>query len=252
MPLEFGAPMGVFNNVPFYSSHYESADRSRFTSRASYSGSTDDGTMYTGARYQCVEGARRYQIVANNVTFPDVGCAYEIFEFSTWLEIVERGATRNSHRYRKVPTLRCVNGGRPVDQLSTAAAFTRPIPGCLLIWHQGGHFAYTGHVAVVTEVVDHGQNRFGVRIAEQNYDDESWKGRNYSRELPATVNAETGVMTIGETTRGSRVMGWIAAATSSFLVGSPLAGADSATIGGFNASSVRSAGPDDSDDSGPE
>ncbi|MGE5768330.1 MAG: hypothetical protein ACM35H_14170, partial [Bacteroidota bacterium] len=56
----------------------------------------------------------------------------------------------------------------------------------LLIWNEGGDFDVTGHVAVVTEVLD------GlVRFVEQNVEDKVWPaGQGFSRELRLTTDAE--------------------------------------------------------------
>jgi glutathionylspermidine amidase/synthetase len=81
---------------------------------------------------------------------------------------------------------------------------TRPVPGCILIWNEGAEFKWTGHVAVVTAVSD-----TYVRIAEQNVHDMSWEGKDYSRELPAAVDAATGAYHIYERYgKGGTIAGW--------------------------------------------
>ena len=84
----------------------------------------------------------------------------------------------------------------------------RPRPGALLIWKEGGEFEMTGHVAVVTEVSD-----YWIRVIEQNVEDIAWgdtNGRNYSRELQADIDKDTGSYTIHETwgKLGGNIIGW--------------------------------------------
>ena len=111
----------------------------------------------------------------------------------------------------------------------------KPVPGNVLIWVDSGFFKYTGHIGIVTEVVDRRRRTgqpseqekensssddddqqkeekypYGVRIWEQNFDDSSWNGRDYSRELPAKIDEETGKLEIIEPIYGSIVKGWMA------------------------------------------
>ena len=79
-----------------------------------------------------------------------------------------------------------------------------PEPGSLLIWNEGGDFDVTGHVAVVTEVLD------GlVRFVEQNVEDKVWPaGQGFSRELRLTVDTE-GRYWIDSTAADAGIMGWV-------------------------------------------
>ena len=76
-----------------------------------------------------------------------------------------------------------------------------PRVGSLLVWTQSGRYTVTGHVAVVTEVIDG-----ALRIAEQNYDNQCWPaGQNWSRELK-TRRSWTGRYYINDPE--SEVWGW--------------------------------------------
>lgn len=89
----------------------------------------------------------------------------------------------------------------------------KPVSGNVLIWVDSGFFKYTGHIAIVTEVVKRENDEkypFGVRVWEQNFDDSSWNGRDYSRELPAVMDDETGKLEIIEPIYGSVIKGWMA------------------------------------------
>jgi glutathionylspermidine amidase/synthetase len=80
---------------------------------------------------------------------------------------------------------------------------TPPAPGCILIWNEGGEFKWTGHVAVVTAV-----SPSFVRVAEQNVHDASWEGRDYSRQLAASVDASGGFHIHETYGKGGTVAGW--------------------------------------------
>jgi glutathionylspermidine amidase/synthetase len=171
--LPFGSLLGIApGGVPAYSSK-------GISFRSHY-----NGEIYYGARYQCVEFARRWLVHTQGVTFGSVGMAYEIFPLTH--------ATRVSDN-SEVPWNNVANGSS-----------TRPVPGCILIWNEGAEFKWTGHVAVVTAVSD-----TYVRIAEQNVHDMSWGGRDYSRELPAEVNPDTGAFHIHDRYgKGGTITGW--------------------------------------------
>ena len=171
--LPFGSLLGVApGGVPAYSSKGMSF-------RSHY-----NGEIYYGARYQCVEFARRWLVHTQGVTFGSVGMAYEIFPLTH--------ATRVSDN-SEVPWNNVANGST-----------TRPVAGCILIWNEGAEFKWTGHVAVVTAVSDS-----YVRIAEQNVHDMSWEGRDYSRELPAVADAATGAFHVYDRYgKGGTITGW--------------------------------------------
>ncbi len=228
MPLKFGAEMGrafpaVRGGVPFYSSHYDSADYSeRHEVKATL---PDNKTVLTGlgAPHQCVGGARSALVHLYATTFASIPMAYHIFQLPTFERILPAAAdsasttassvgSRRSLQVERIPTVRCENGEAPASGHEIVA---KPLPGMLLIWNAGGFFEYTGHVAIITAVIPRCDKpdgtpgkRYGVQIAEANYDDEKWANESYSRELPAVIN-ERGHFFISEPA-GGRVKGWIA------------------------------------------
>lgn len=79
-----------------------------------------------------------------------------------------------------------------------------PEYGCLLIWNEGGFFEYTGHVAVVIEVLED-----RIRIIEQNVEDAIWpEGQEYSRELKMTRTKDGGYF-VKCTYDDASVLGWV-------------------------------------------
>jgi glutathionylspermidine amidase/synthetase len=170
--------------IPAFSCDYESADRTVWTSRHQYRHEHEG--LYYGYRYQCVEFSRRWLIHAQGITFGDVGMAYEIFELPYAIKISDGS---------RIPWENIPNG-----------ATTRPVPGSVLIWDEGGEFRHTGHVAIVTDVSDD-----WVRIAEQNVDDTFWpEGQDYARELKVDYDPTNQSFHIHEVwgRHGGVVLGW--------------------------------------------
>lgn len=182
-PEKFGTLLGYApGQVAIYSSHYPSADISEYPDRDSYRSFLDG--VYMGYKWQCVEFARRWLYVNYGYVFDDVAMAYDIFA----LHHVTRLADN-----RLLPLHSFRNGSpRP------------PEPGCLLIWEEGGEFEVTGHVAVVTEVMEH-----RIRFAEQNVEHcRLPDGQSWSRELPIT-RASGGGYLIHASYADSRIRGWV-------------------------------------------
>ena len=113
--------------------------------------------IFTGMKWQCVEYARRWLIENKGVTFGDVEYAYHIWD----LPYAEKVDT---HEHRAI--LRFKN------KVSKEA----PKVGDLLI--NSVKLAITGHVAVVV-----GVERDSITIAEQNYFNRAWEGKEYARRL---------------------------------------------------------------------
>ncbi len=182
-PAPFGTMTGVFMGVPAFSCDYESITFNHV--RSFFVHHNKDHGLYYGYKYQCVEYSRRFLIHTHGVTFGDVGMAYEIYDIPFVTRIRDKS---------QVPWASYPNGST-----------IRPVPGCVLLWHEGGEFRYTGHVAIVTEVTDN-----WVRVAEQNVEDALWGGDNYARELRVTVDENTGSYFIHEEwgKRGGRILGW--------------------------------------------
>lgn len=210
--MKFGSELGRWRGVSFYSSDYASAT-SRGDWRSWWKPSEDAPPLYAGSKFQCVEASRRALMMLFGITYQSVGMAYEIFDLPHFFAFERSDEGRDGYMYRAVPAIRCANGQLPERDVDRRAGIAMPMPGALLINREGGFFRGTGHVSVITEIVNYGDGRkYGVRVAEQNVHDRSWLGRNYSRELPASI-AENGGFTIQETARGASVLGWIAPIT---------------------------------------
>lgn len=120
--------------------------------------------IFTGMKWQCVEYVRRWLIENKGVTFGDVDYAYHIWDlpFAETIEIPHQ-----------VPLLRFKNK-------ETKEA---PQVGDLLI--NSVALAITGHVSVVV-----GIERDSITIAEQNYFNRPWEGKNYARRLLLDKDAQ--------------------------------------------------------------
>lgn len=78
-----------------------------------------------------------------------------------------------------------------------------PQAGALLIWQKGGEFHETGHVAVITQLLDD-----RVRIAEQNVIHSPLPmGQQWTRELRLSV--EDGCYTLHDTFNDTEILGWM-------------------------------------------
>ncbi len=188
---KFGTPLGTApGGVVAFSSNYKTADPSEFPTRRHYIGAHDG--IYTGYRFQCVEFARRWLIQTHRMTFEDVGMAYEIFSLPA-LSHVDR-------EDEPVEVIRTKNG----------TPGHLPVLGSILLWHPGGYFEHTGHVAIVTHC---DLERKKVGVAEQNVTDRKWEeGKSYARELDISVHPETGAITIEDNHWWrTRVLGWVTA-----------------------------------------
>lgn len=155
----FGTLLGhAPGDVPVYSSDYETALREEFPDRRAYQSHVDG--VFMGYKWQCVEFARRWLYLNHGYVFEDVPMAYDIFTL------------RHVHRLEDDTLL-------PLRAFRNGSA-RAPEAGGMLIWEEGGEFAMTGHVAIITHV---GQDH--VCIAEQNLEHELWEeGASYSRKLP--------------------------------------------------------------------
>lgn len=182
-PARFGAELGRCpGGVPAYSSHYPTANKEEFPDRNSYRSYVDG--VFMGYKWQCVELARRWLYQTRGYIFDDIAMAYDIFQLRA-VRVVEDN---------KLLPLRSFRNG----------ALRPPEPGCLLIWNEGGTFEITGHVAIVTEVLED-----RLRIIEQNVDHEPWpEERNYARELPLYRN-EAGGYVVECTLEETEILGWV-------------------------------------------
>jgi glutathionylspermidine amidase/synthetase len=158
----FGTELGTApGGVVSYSSDYETADEALYPNRSAYR-SYYDG-IYMGYKWQCVEFARRWLYINKGYIFNDVSMAYEIF---------------NLRSVREIAT----NELLPLQAFKNGAQ-RHPEVGSILIWEEGGEFANTGHVAIITEVTDS-----YVRMVEQNMNFAPWpEGCNFSREIKVKI-----------------------------------------------------------------
>jgi len=182
-PEKFGSLLGYApGQVAIYSSHYPSVDNREYPDRESFR-SVLDG-VYMGYKWQCVEFARRWLYQNYGYVFDDVPMAYDIFALHHVIRVVDK---------RLLPLHAFANGcPRP------------PVPGCLLIWAEGGEFEVTGHVAIVTEVLPD-----RVRFAEQNVEHcKLPDGQDWSRELPLEITPDGGYH-VPAGHPDTRIMGWV-------------------------------------------
>merc|ERR1712232_67975 len=175
----FGAVLGIApGGVPAYSCDYDTwqVPRGQREWRNTHEG------VFTGAKWQCVEFARRWLLVNYGYTFSDIPMAYHIMQLNH--VTMQTGPQSGEH----LPLFACHNGG-PV----------KPQVGSMLIWDRS--YDQTGHVAIITEV---GEDY--VRIAEQNFEDWKWvPGADYARELRTTTDHEVRVTVHDE----FLILGWM-------------------------------------------
>lgn len=141
------------------------------------------GNEYMGHKWQCVEFARRFLFLNYGCVFTDVGMAWEIFSLRFLRQVVNDNI---------LPLQAFANGSKRAPQA-----------GALLIWQKGGEFHETGHVAVITQLLDD-----KVRIAEQNVIHSPLPlGQQWTRELRMTV--ENGTYTLHDTFNDTEILGWM-------------------------------------------
>ncbi|WP_149806555.1 CHAP domain-containing protein, partial [Salmonella enterica] len=137
------APFGTLlayaaGGVAVYSSDYTSLDPWDHDD-AAFRRYIDAESM--GHRCQYVAFARRFLFLNYGVVLTDVGMAWEIFSLRFLREVVND----------TILPLQAFPNGSP----------RAPEAGALLIWQKGGEFNETGHVAIITQLLDN-----KIRIAE--------------------------------------------------------------------------------------
>jgi glutathionylspermidine amidase/synthetase len=182
-PEKFGALLGYApGGVAIYSSHYPSADIREYPDRDSYHSYLDG--IYMGYKWQCVEFARRWLYLNHGYVFDDVAMAYDIFYLHNVIRLQDN---------ELLPLHSFLNGSR-----------RPPEPGCMLIWQEGGEFEVTGHVAIVTEVLEE-----SIRFAEQNIEHSVLpENQDWSRELKLS-RGEDGGYTVHAAYEDSHILGWV-------------------------------------------
>ena len=178
----FGSLLGYApGGIAIYSSDYKTVDKTEFPDDAAFRSYLSD--EYIGYKWQCVEFARRYLYLNHGMVFTDVGMAYEIFSLRFLRQVVNDTL---------VPLQAFANG-----------SLKKPEAGALLIWDEGGEFERTGHVAIITEVLDD-----KIRIAEQNVIHHRLpRGQQWTRELKMTLSP-TGY-TLHDTFSNTTILGWM-------------------------------------------
>ena len=180
-PRPFGELLGYApGQVPVYSSNYDSLKPEDMPSREEFRHYQDG--IYMGYKWQCVELARRWLYINRGYVFEDIPMAYDIFEIKSFL----------TNDGLKLPAYAFRNGSR-----------RKPEVGALLIWSPIGEFERTGHVAVITEVLEN-----SVRVVEQNVEHQGWGGLEWARTLPLGVNSRGG-FTIECTYGDTHILGWV-------------------------------------------
>lgn len=177
----FGTLLGYApGGVAIYSSDYNSLDPWDDDDAAFRSYIDDE---YMGHKWQCVEFARRFLFLNYGVVFTDVGMAWEIFSLRFLREVVNDN----------ILPLQAFPNGSP----------RAPEAGALLIWQKGGEFNETGHVAIITQLLDN-----KIRIAEQNVIHTPLPpGQQWTRELEMVV--ENGCYTLRDTFDDTTILGWM-------------------------------------------
>ncbi|HEK2066782.1 TPA: bifunctional glutathionylspermidine amidase/synthase [Proteus mirabilis] len=178
----FGTLLGYApGGVAIYSSDYSSIDKEDYAANDSFRSYI--GNEYMGHKWQCVEFARRFLYLHYGVVFTDVGMAYEIFSLRFLRRTIDDDI---------LPLQAFANGSKQP-----------PTVGALLIWQEGGEFKVTGHVAVITEVLED-----KIRIAEQNVIHTRLpRGQQWTRELPLKVS-DNGYF-IEDTFDNTTLLGWM-------------------------------------------
>ena len=184
--LSSDAPFGTLlgyapGGVAIYSSNYGSLDPRKYPQDADFRSYI--GNEYMGHKWQCVEFARRFLFLNYGFVFTDVGMAWEIFSLRFLRQVVNDNI---------LPLQAFANGSKRA-----------PRAGALLIWQKGGEFHETGHVAVITQLLDD-----KVRIAEQNVIHSPLPlGQQWTRELRLSV--ENGCYTLHDTFSDTEILGWM-------------------------------------------
>lgn len=183
----FGTILGVHNNVFGFSNCYSHTCISMMSNEISVNVRRPNGTaelkkMHSGMKWQCVEYARRYWILAGTpvqATFGDVNGAADI-----WTELQTATLLGDGS---ETPLIKLQNGA------SIADGGGRPHAGDLLIYlrDEKGIAPY-GHVSVIVgvEVPAAAEGEGLVYVAEQNWVSLPWPEpyHNYSRTIPMRVS----------------------------------------------------------------
>jgi hypothetical protein len=134
--------------------------------------------ILTGMKWQCVEYARRWLVENKHITFADVEYAYHIWD-------LKHGEKIDTHEHV------------PMVKFKNKTSKKPPQLGDLLIYST--ELAITGHVAVVV-----GIENDSILIAEQNYFNRVWDGKEYARRLLMDNDGEGRYRIVDEA-----LIGWV-------------------------------------------
>ena len=132
----------------------------------SFSNYKKDGKQrsYAGEKWECVEFVRRFLMTTRGITFDEIDHAYDIFNLSSFQTI----------------------DGKRIPIVKNNKKQYKPERGDVLVW--GKDEDKNGHVAMVVETKENGD----ILIAEQNWENEEWGDRHYSRII--RVESEPNLM----------------------------------------------------------
>eukprot|EP00760_Papus_ankaliazontas_P027420 PhM_4_TR332/c0_g2_i1/m.61121/K01460/gsp; glutathionylspermidine amidase/synthetase len=183
--IPFGVAVGSYKGVVAYSNGKDSF----FSNKKMFVNVPGAKPIFTGYKWQCVEYARRWLILQESITIPSIPCAYDIWNLTTFNNVVS-GA--------KVPIMRCPN------KVSKVA----PSEGDVLIWDKTFMSPF-GHVAIISGV---DLKRRIVQVAEENRAIERWMAPDlsYSRELALVGDAKVGYAIIDGR---EKPLGWMRVAS---------------------------------------
>lgn len=110
--------------------------------------------IYSGIKWECVEFIRRYLIKTKEITFEKIQNAKDLIELKECKKL--NGLKVKVNHYK--------NGGEIIKI------------GDIIIIEDQNNKKDVGHVCIVCN-----KNENQLEIIEQNYDNKSWNGKNYSR-----------------------------------------------------------------------
>jgi hypothetical protein len=172
-----------YNNNP---DHISTENSEELYDPVSYVNDSRGRLRYAGAKWQCVEFARRWWISELDVYLPMVPRACDIYT--------------NLTKVKNLSTEKITYVG--LLMLAQGETLSRPEVHDAVIWKRTDN-APVGHIAVVSEVTDE-----YVCVAEQNVDNNvMWKGGHYARKFPLVKNAETGAWSIVDEV--DPILGWV-------------------------------------------
>ena len=172
-------PFGALNGQAFLTKAYSNCSGNCEKKEDNFIFLTKGGKkLYTGMKWQCVEYARRWLMENKNVTFASVDYAYHIWDLTSVTKLDS-------------------NESIPLQHFRNKKTKIAPAVGDLLIYSK--KLAVTGHVAVIV-----GIENDSITIAEQNYFNRIWEGKDYARRLLLDKNTNGYYRIIDEA-----VIGWL-------------------------------------------